>query len=194
MRFDLRYRETLRLPDGRRLRLRVPVAGDRALFRRGFEALSPLSRRRRFLMSKATLSDAELDFLTRPDGETDYAIGALALDWRGRESEPVGVARFSRLPDAPQSAEFAVVVVDAWQGRGVGRRLLRRLLAAAAERGVLTLVGEVMADNAPMLHLLRGVPASCRRRAPGGLIEFRVPVSLAVQSPTPRVAPGAEDG
>jgi acetyltransferase len=55
--------------------------------------------------------------------------------------------------DDPASAEFALVVADAWQGQGLGRRLLERLLERAAEAGVRKLNGFVLADNAPMRAL-----------------------------------------
>jgi GNAT superfamily N-acetyltransferase len=174
--FDLDYREEVRLRNGRRLSLRVPRPDDREQFRRGFEALSPLSRRRRFHMIKKSLSETELDYLTDPDGIDHYALGAIALGWRGQEKTPVGVARFFRMAAEPQTAEFAVVVVDAWQNQGIGRLLLRRLLAAARERGIRYLSGQIMADNAPMLHILHDVPEAYRRRLPEGIIEIDVPV------------------
>jgi acetyltransferase len=177
-RFGLDYREELTLRNGRRLRVRVPRPRDRAYFKRGFEALSPLSRRRRFHMTKKGLTETELDYLTDPDGEDHYALGAIALGWRGREKTPVGVARFFRSPEAPERAEFAVVVVDAWQNQGIGQVLLRRLLAAAAERGIGELRAQIMADNLPMLHILRDVPDGYRHRLPGGVIEIDVPVSV----------------
>jgi GNAT superfamily N-acetyltransferase len=176
--FDLDYREEVKLGTGRRLRLRVPRPYDRERFRQGFEALSPLSRRRRFHMIKKSLSEIELDYLTNPDGIAHYALGAITLGWRGREKTPVGVARFFRMGTELQTAEFAVVVVDAWQNQGIGTLLLHRLLAAARERGIRYLKGQIMADNAPMLHILRDVPETYRRRLPEGVIEIDVPVSV----------------
>jgi RimJ/RimL family protein N-acetyltransferase len=177
-RFGLDYREEVALRNGRRVRIRVPRPKDRKYFQRGFAALSPLSRRRRFHMTKKSLTEAELDYLTDPEGEDHYALGAIALGWAGREKTPVGVARFFRISGDPERAEFAVVVVDAWQNQGIGQLLLRRLLAAAAERGILVLQAQVMADNLPILHILRGVPDGYRHRLPGGVIEIDVPVSM----------------
>lgn len=176
MRYGLDFSEEIVLRNARRLRLRVPRPADREQFRQGFEALSPLSRRRRFHMIKKSLSEAELDYLTSPDGVDHYALGAIALGWRGQEKTPVGVARFFRTGADRQTAEFAVVVVDAWQNQGIGTLLLRRLVRAADERGIRYLKGQIMADNAPMLHILRNVPEAYRRRLPEGIIEIDVPV------------------
>ncbi len=70
-----------------------------------------------------------------------------------KEAEPafVGVARYIANPDQ-ESAEFAVVVADAWQGRGVGRMLMERLIACARLRGLSRLEGTVLRGNTHMRH------------------------------------------
>lgn len=65
---------------------------------------------------------------------------------------PIGVARFVRLPEG-DAAEFAVTVADEWQGHGVGKLLLTRLVDIARERGLRRLVGETLATNQAMTHL-----------------------------------------
>ena len=62
--------------------------------------------------------------------------------------EVIGVARYDRFPGDPATAEFAILVEDAWQGVGVGRQLLVELMALAAERGVRVLTATVQPDNA----------------------------------------------
>ena len=56
-------------------------------------------------------------------------------------------------PEANE-AEFALLVGDAFQRQGLGRHLLERLVAVARERGIGKLVGDVLAENAPMLALV----------------------------------------
>ena len=55
------------------------------------------------------------------------------------------------------SAEFALVVSDAHQRQGLGRHLMQRPIVIARERGVKRLVGQVLAENAPMLHLMQSL-------------------------------------
>ena len=66
----------------------------------------------------------------------------------------IGVARYVR-DKQEQSAEFALVVADSWHGRGIGRRLLAKLIEAGPRRGLKRLHGEILATNRPMLELAR---------------------------------------
>ena len=68
----------------------------------------------------------------------------------------VGVARYVVDP-AELSAEVAIVVGDAWQGQGLGRRLLATLLEHAQGAGVQEAVGVVLATNRAMLRLARSM-------------------------------------
>ena len=95
----------------------------------GLQALSPLSRYRRFLAPKPRLSPSELRYLTEVDGRDHVALVAVAP--RTPPTAWSGVGRFVRLAEAPDTAEFAIVVADDWQGRGLGRALAERLAAAA---------------------------------------------------------------
>ena len=71
--------------------------------------------------------------------------------------EVVGVARYDRSPADPATAEFAILVEDAWQGFGLGRQLLGELTALAAARGVEVLTATVQPDNDRVLALIRRV-------------------------------------
>ena len=51
--------------------------------------------------------------------------------------------------------EFAVVVGDPWQGKGVGTALMEQLIAIARERGMASICGLVLAENTHMLALAR---------------------------------------
>lgn len=92
----------------------------------------------------------------------------------------VGVARYDRL-DAGDSAELAVVVEDAWQGHGIGTRLLWRLSAAARERGVRTFEGGVLAENRPMLGLLKVIAEDVEMVLQQG--EFHIRIHLSKMRP-----------
>lgn len=75
----------------------------------------------------------------------------------------IGVARYVRDKDDERSAEFAIVVADSWQGRGIGSRLLAKLAEVARRRGLQRLYGEILAINRPMLGLVRKLGFSLGR-------------------------------
>ena len=99
--------------------------------------------------------------------------------------EVVGVARYDRSPDDPSTAEFAVLVEDAWQGVGLGRQLILELLRLAAERGVRMLTATVQADNDRMLGLLRRLLPESTAVLEDDVYEVtsRLPAPLAVPVP-----------
>lgn len=155
MTFDLDYREARALPDGTRAELRLIRADDKALMARGFQALSPYTRYLRFFAHKQCLTAADLRYLTELDYEDHLAIGAVGIGADGVQI-PMGIARFIRERD-PAVAEGAVVVVDAFQGQGLGAVLLTRLAAAAHERGVRALRFTALAENRALAHLVHKV-------------------------------------
>lgn len=87
---------------------------------------------------------------------TDYDRElALVAEWRDPESgaaEIAGVGRLSRLPDGV-TAEFAMLVSDRYQGRGLGTELLGRLIAVARAEGLARIVGQVLETNGAMIRL-----------------------------------------
>lgn len=76
---------------------------------------------------------------------------------KGHDSsgEIIGVCRYHRDPFEPSRAEFALVLADKWQGQGIGRAIMGRLIEAAREEGVKFLKAFVLADNNPALHSLQ---------------------------------------
>ena len=150
--FTLDYVEHAELRDGTRVLLRLLRPTDKELLRTGFEQLSPESRYARFFTPKTSLTEDELRYLTDIDHEDHVAIGA-AVERDGAEIG-LGVARFIRFADRPEAAEAALVVADEAQRRGLGRLLLRRLIAAARERGIQRFRFEVLSSNPGMATLI----------------------------------------
>jgi acetyltransferase len=137
------------LRDGRAAAVRPARPADGAAVQQFVRGLSALARRRRFLGAIAELSPAQLDRLTHPRDPRDLSLLALAAGTDGVQI--VGMAQYAI--DDPSSAEFAVVVADAWHHHGLGERLLEILLASAAAAGVKVVEGFVLPENAPMLAL-----------------------------------------
>jgi len=142
----------LSLPGGETLVLRPIRPEDAELEQEFVEGLTPLSRRMRFQSSLRSLSPTMLARFTQVDYDREMALVAIAGE-EGRERE-VGVCRYIRMPDG-RSCEFAIVVADDWQGKGLGRRMMQRLIDVARERGLDSMVGWVLASNDEMLELCR---------------------------------------
>lgn len=139
---DIREGEPYVLRDGSWVVIRTVRPADAALIKDGFARLSARSRRSRFFVEKQRLSEAELRFLANVDHYDHEAIGAVCRDGSG-----VGVARFVRDRDEPASAEVAVTVIDDWQGRGLGSKLLALLAERARAVGIARFTAVTAADN-----------------------------------------------
>ena len=122
---------------------------DRLLFRRLWRRLSPDTVYRRFHAPLHGLPPEAVERLVTVDHDLREAVVGLV------GGEVVGVARYDRPSADPSTAEFAVVVEDAWQGVGVGRQLAREVTQLAAQRGVRTLTASVQPDNDRVIALIR---------------------------------------
>jgi uncharacterized OsmC-like protein/GNAT superfamily N-acetyltransferase len=136
--------------DAGALVIRPIEPGDKQALIDGFEHLSDESRYRRFLSPRGRLSTAELRYFTEVDHRDHEAL--VALD--PRTDQGIAVARYIRSTDDPTVAELAVAVIDDWQARGVGSRLVAALADRAREEGVTRFSAYVLADNELMLNLL----------------------------------------
>src|SRR5260370_31818378 len=114
--------------------------------------LSKETRYNLFLGGGVRLTPELLEKFTRIDFSRDMALIASATI-EGAETA-IGVARYARLAD-DVICEFAITVADAWQGCGIGRKLLAMLVDSPRGHGPRQIIGQVLATNTPMLHLAR---------------------------------------
>lgn len=189
--FSLDHVEHAVLADGTRVRLRLVRPGDKDVLRAGFDRWSAASRYSRFLTPKASLTDAELRYLCEVDNENHVAIGAVRDDTAPDEPEVgLGIARFIRLPDRPDAAEAAVAVADEAQRKGLGELLLRRLVAAAHERGIERFRFEVLGTNAGMAALLAKIAPERSIEQTAGVMS----IEIALPEVEPVVPPPQDRG
>ena len=110
--------------------------------------MSDQTRYFRFFYQLNELTPGMLARFTQVDYDREMAL--VAVDEANAAPAIVGVARYIMSIDR-ESAEFAVVVTDAWHGRGVARMLMARLVACAKARGLKRLEGTVLRSNHNML-------------------------------------------
>ena len=155
------------LPDGTKILLRPIEAADKARLSVALGLLSQETIRRRFLAAKPSFSTGELRYLTEVDGHNHLALAAFLAD---DPETIVGVARCVRLPTAsagglvtaslaPETAEFAVVVGDPFQGRGLGTLLARELAAAARAAGIRRFAATMLGENVAVRRLMGTISA-----------------------------------
>jgi GNAT superfamily N-acetyltransferase len=162
--------EHVLLADGVEVLIRPVRPEDKPLFVAGWRKLSDDSVRKRFLQPRPALNVVELAWFTEVDHLDHEAIGALDAVTR----EGVGVARYVRDNERPHIAEAALLVTDAWQGRGLGGKLLRRLRERALESGIRRFTASLFADNAIMLRLFGQIGAVSITQRDGAVIEIAV--------------------
>ena len=161
------------LRDGTPARIWPLLRTDGEGLRVGFRALSPESRRRRFLVPPRDLDDRMVRRLVEGvDGERHIALVLMAFP-SGGAAQPVGVGRLVQGDADPSTADLAVTVADEWQGRGVGAALSRALLdrRPPAVRRLSTVVAT---DNAASLSMLRRLGRMSTRPDGPGVVEVTV--------------------
>ncbi len=137
--------------DGRAVVVRPVLAIDADAEQDFVRALSMESRRKRFHFPLRELPPGLLRQMTEVDHIGHVAIVAEAFaDDDDDAPQIVADARYVRDGD---ETHFAIAVADAWQGHGLGRALMQRLLRHAARHGVLRLVADMLAGNTAMARL-----------------------------------------
>lgn len=157
--------------------IRLIGPDDAARLERLFYRLSPESVYRRFFTLYTSPPPGVMCRLVEVDHDTRDAAVAVVGD------EIVGVGRYSADPGEPGAAELAVVVDDAWQGHGLGSRLLALAAGLARLHGYTTLTAVVLADNAPAIRMLRKAFPEAQWRLDGGEYELRVPLGADERIP-----------
>jgi GNAT superfamily N-acetyltransferase len=161
--------DRLALRDGAEVVIRPIRPTDKDRLKAAFETLGKDSRRMRFLSHKSRLTRAELAYLTEVDHTDHEAL--LGID-PGTHAI-VGVARYVRLAAGSERAEAAVVVADGWQRRGLATGLLSRLAERARHAGIRGFAGTALAENRPVIELLRRL-RTARCTSSHGVLEFVV--------------------
>jgi RimJ/RimL family protein N-acetyltransferase len=151
------------LRDKRRVEIRALRPDDREELLAAVGRTSDQSLYRRFFAVKGSFTEPEIAFFLNIDFVNHVALVAVLEDL-GRP-RIVGGGRYIVLE--PGRAEVAFVVVDQYQGLGIGSALLRHLATLARGAGIAELIAEVMPDNASMLKVFEkcGFRLSTRRES-----------------------------
>jgi acetyltransferase len=161
--YPARYEQVWPLRGGGEYIVRPIHPDDAQMLQDLVHHLSPESRYFRFVSSLVVLPPSMLARFTLIDYDREMALVAVfrerkaAPDGAMLESERiVGVSRYVTNPDQ-SSCEFALVVADDFNGKGLGSRLMLSIMDVARDKGLTEIVGLVLASNPGMLRLMRGL-------------------------------------
>ncbi len=149
------------LLDGTPLNIRRIEPQDTARLQAFHQRLEFESIYLRHLNYKQELSHTEATQLCTVD--TYNRMAFVATCWVDGEENIVGVVRYDRLGrDDANRAVIAIIVQDAYQRRGLGTLLFRRLISYARVRGIKKFVATFLIENAGVLRLIKrcGLPTN----------------------------------
>ncbi len=166
--------------NGVEVSLRRVKKGDADLLLEMFYRLSPETRRLRFHLYTAKISEErvrqEAEALSNLDPQLQVAIVGTVVEEDGRE-HAVGVARFMRASPTDTEAEVAVVVRDDFQRKGLGKHLLLTLADKAREIGITHFSAWVMSDNIRLMKLIKDMELkNVESESRYGMTKIRVPL------------------
>jgi len=137
------------LRNGRRIEIRALRPEDKNDLLAAVRRASPQSMFRRFFAAKRDFSNQEVAFFLNIDFATHVALVAEAEE--GSRRAIVGGGRY--IISDPGKAEVAFVIIDEYQGQGIGSMLLRHLTVIARNAGVKEFIAEILPENRPMLKV-----------------------------------------
>ena len=149
--YPVQYIEPIQLKDGTIIQLRPvhPVDGEQAKAFRG--KLSKESIYNRFLGYIPKISDKLIQRLTQIDYEKEMAI--IAEVQNEHLKEIIAVARLASKQKT--EAEFAIIIADKWQGKGLGSILSDYMISVATDMEFEKIYAWVFADNTTMIDILK---------------------------------------
>jgi len=162
------YSATERLRDGREVEIRALEPDDKddmlaAVGRTGMQSMQ-----RRFFVAKRGFSEKEIAFFMNIDFTSHVALVALAEE--DEHKVIIGGGRY--IVTEPGKAEIAFVVIDAYQGQGVGTLLMRHLAVVGRAAGLKELIAEVLPENAAMRKVFSKFGFQARRGGDLGVVHL----------------------
>jgi acetyl coenzyme A synthetase (ADP forming)-like protein len=167
------YELDIVLRDGTVAHFRPIKPDDSRRLRRAFRRLGERSIYLRFFKVKPDLTYEEAEYFSTVDYVDRMALVVIEDD------EIVGIGRYDRDKEKPDSAEVAFAVVDDHQHRGIGTELLQLLTLHARRNGIASFNAMVLAENNQMMRLFRNSGYSLERTLDEGVYSVRFPIEYS---------------
>ena len=178
--YPTRYAGTCKIKDGSELAIRPIRAEDEPLMVKFHETLSDRSVYQRYLHMLKLSQRVAHDRLTRIcfiDYDREMALVAEAKDPAGGEPRIVAVGRLKRTQNAGE-AEFALILSDEYQGRGLGTQLLRRLLEVAQQEKLSHITGDILSDNFVMQRICEKLGFELKRSMEDPVVKAEISLEV----------------
>jgi acetyltransferase len=154
---------------GGRYSVRPIHPDDAQMLQQFVRKLSPESRYFRFVSTMRELSVKMLAKFTLIDYDREMALVAIYRERTPNEEggfvekeRIIGVSRYVTNPDLT-TCEFSLAIADEFNGQGMGSRMMLSIMDVARSRGLAQIEGLVLANNAPMLKLMRSLDFDVRK-------------------------------
>jgi len=171
MPYPTRYVTPWKLKDGTDVILRPIRPEDEPMELEFVKGLSEEASRFRFFQVIRDLSHEALVRFCNIDYDREMAFIAETRELNRRME--VGVGRLVMEPNKKRG-EFAVVVADKYQGKGLGTKLIDMLISVAEEKGLESMYGIVLPENANMIHLCEKLGFTVERRHEEVVVELKL--------------------
>jgi acyl-CoA synthetase (NDP forming)/nucleotide-binding universal stress UspA family protein/RimJ/RimL family protein N-acetyltransferase len=162
--------------DGRLVQLRPADADDADALRALDEQASDRSIHFRFFsLSRSVAERYTAEIVAAPQTVTRDSVVAVIDD------DIVGLGTLE--VTGPNTGELAVLIADSVQHEGIGTLLVEQLVLAGRRRGLRTLIADVLADNTPMIRVLRDLGLPSRRTLENGVVRLELDVEIGTDAP-----------
>lgn len=163
--------ETIKLHSEELITIRPIRPDDAKRLQTAFAQMSAQTIYDRFMGYKKILPDQEARYLASLDYDCQMAFVATKAD---DEETIIGVARYFEVDNEPGCAEFAIVIHDTYQRKGLGTHLIMRLTEYAQSHGIETLLGFAHGENYRLLRFVQRTGLPTEHKLNNGLWEIRV--------------------
>ena len=172
--YPSQYESDLLLNDGLQLRLRTIRRNDTEAWAAFISKLSTHSKYLRFhhIIKKMGMEDAQR--FCSVDYKDSFALVVETLQEGHRDI--VATGSYNRL-NGSNNAEFAVVVEDAFQGKGIGTRIMTGLVKAACDNGITTFECDILTENYEMMAILKDYGFKVATKFEAGVFHATSPIA-----------------
>ena len=172
-RYPSKYMKKIKLKDGTSALLRPIKPEDENMWQEMFDTFSDDAVRFRFFRR---IKNTPHEMRTRYCNiDYDREIGIVAEIMDKGKRRILGVSRIIMTPGQNEEAEYALIVSDEWQRKGLGSEFLDYTIEIARDKGLKKLTGVVLNDNVPMITLCKEKGFKVESGDPG---EYKVEYKL----------------